>query len=174
MIFGHLSPPVADAGSNGHRWREITTKITDITNNKVNSNIPAPYVLNFSLTRKSREVLHIRCVLFRARARGANRGCSRCRFLFFLFMQSSFNRCCFAIYCRGDQEIILQSNIFSVHAVELKNKNKSVGTVSGWHSGSAFGSDTKGRRFKSLKIKDLLCRVDSLQAKPLCCWVEKI
>ena len=50
MIFGHLSPPVADAGSHGHRWREITTKITDVTNNKVNSNIPAPYVLNFSLT----------------------------------------------------------------------------------------------------------------------------
>ena len=87
----------------------------------------------------------------------------------FFLMQSLFNRCCFAIYCRGDQEIILQSNFFSVHAVELKNKNKSVGTVSGWHSGSAFGSDTKGRRFKSLKIKDLLCRVDSLQAKPLCC-----
>ena len=50
MIFGHLSPLVADAGSHGHRWREITTKITDITNNKVNSNVPAPYVLNFSLT----------------------------------------------------------------------------------------------------------------------------
>ena len=50
MIFGHLSPPVADAGSHGHRWREITTKISDITNNKVNSIIPAPYVLNFSLT----------------------------------------------------------------------------------------------------------------------------
>jgi hypothetical protein len=109
------------------------------------------------------------CVVSRRGPRGANRGCSRCRFLFFLFMQSSFNRCCFAIYCRGDQEIILQSNIFSVHAVELKNKNKSVGTVLGWHSGSAFGSDTKGCRFKSLKIKDLLCRVDSLQAKPLCC-----
>ena len=88
---------------------------------------------------------------------------------YFLFMQSSFNRCCFAIYCRGDQEIILQSNFFSVHAVELKNKNKSVGTVSGWHSGSAFGSDTKGRRFKSLKIKDLLVVSYSLQAKPLCC-----
>ena len=28
-------------------------------------------------------------------------------------MQSSFNRCCFAIYCRGDQEIILLSNFFS-------------------------------------------------------------
>ena len=28
-------------------------------------------------------MLHIRCVLFRAGARGANRGCSRCRFLFF-------------------------------------------------------------------------------------------
>ena len=34
MIFGHLSPPVADAGSHGHRWREITTKVTDVTNNK--------------------------------------------------------------------------------------------------------------------------------------------
>ena len=33
------------------------------------------------------------------------------------------------------------------------------GTVLGWHSGRAFGSDTKGRGFKSLKIKDLLSRV---------------
>ena len=38
MIFGHLFPPVADAGSHGHRWREIATKIADVTNNKVNSN----------------------------------------------------------------------------------------------------------------------------------------
>ena len=50
MIFGHLSPPVTDAGSHGHRWREIVTKITDVSNNKVNNNMPASYVLNFSLT----------------------------------------------------------------------------------------------------------------------------
>ena len=61
---------------------------------------------------------------------------------------------------------------FFQSAVELINKNKSMihcGTVSGWQSGSAFGSDTKGRRFKSLKIKDLLVVSYSLQAKPLCC-----
>jgi hypothetical protein len=50
MIFGHLSPPVTDAGSHGHRWREIVTKITDVSNNKVNNNMPATYVLIFSLT----------------------------------------------------------------------------------------------------------------------------
>jgi len=50
MIFGHLSPLVADAGSHGRKWSEIVTEITDVTNTKVNSNMPAPYVLNFSLT----------------------------------------------------------------------------------------------------------------------------
>jgi hypothetical protein len=48
MIFGHLSPPVA--GSHGHRWREITMKIADVTNNKVNNNMWASQVLHFSLT----------------------------------------------------------------------------------------------------------------------------
>ena len=50
MIFGHLSPPVADAGSHGRKWREIVTEITDVTNNKVNSNMLASCVLHFSLT----------------------------------------------------------------------------------------------------------------------------
>ena len=50
MIFGHLSPLVADAGSHGRKWRDVVTEITDVTNNKVNSNVPAPHVLNFSLT----------------------------------------------------------------------------------------------------------------------------
>jgi hypothetical protein len=27
LIFGHLSPPVADAGSYGHKWRGIVTII---------------------------------------------------------------------------------------------------------------------------------------------------
>ena len=50
MILGHLSPPVASAGLHGRKWREITTKITDASNNKVNNNMPATYVLIFSLT----------------------------------------------------------------------------------------------------------------------------
>ena len=50
MILGHLSPPVASAGSHGHKWREITTKVTDASNNEVNNNMPASNVLVFSLT----------------------------------------------------------------------------------------------------------------------------
>ena len=41
-FWSPLVPPVADAGSHGHRWREIATKIADVTNNKVNSNMRAP------------------------------------------------------------------------------------------------------------------------------------
>ena len=50
MILGHLSPPVASAGLHGHKWREITTKVTDASNNEVNNNMPASNVLVFSLT----------------------------------------------------------------------------------------------------------------------------
>ena len=50
MTFGHLSPPMASAGSHGHKWREITAKITDVSNNKVSNNMPATNVLIFSLT----------------------------------------------------------------------------------------------------------------------------
>ena len=50
MIVGNLFPSVASASSYSHKWREIVTKITDVSNNKVNNNMPATYVLIFSLT----------------------------------------------------------------------------------------------------------------------------
>ena len=62
MILGHLSPPVASAGTHGRKWREITTKITDASNNKVNNIMTASYVLFFSLTIHLR-LFHLKSVL---------------------------------------------------------------------------------------------------------------